>query len=87
MENQHRLITGYRELETDDIAVMNLLKDKEQEVLALVEGLNTAASYDKRWVALARTHIEFGFMAAVRAVARPMPGHPESQELSESPIG
>lgn len=64
---------------------MNLLKDKEQEVLALIEGLNKAASYDKRWIAIGRTHIEQGFMAAVRAVARPTPGHPET--LSEAPIG
>lgn len=85
MENQHKLITGYRDLSQDDIDVMNLLKDKEQEVLAIVEGLNKAVSYDKRWVAIGRTQIELGFMAAVRAVARPTPGHPET--LSESPIG
>jgi len=86
MENQHRKITGYRELDMEDIAVMNLLKSKEQEVLALLDGLNTASAYDKRWVAIARTHIEQGFMAAVRSVARPMPGHPEPK-LSQASVG
>lgn len=86
MENQHRLITGYRELETDEIAVMNILKSKEQEVLAMLDGLNTAGAYDKRWIAISRTHIEQGFMAANRAVARPTPGHPEPK-LSHASVG
>lgn len=86
MENQHRQITGYRELEADEIAVMNILKSKEQEVLAMLDGLNTAGAYDKRWVAIARTHIEQGFMAANRSVARPTPGHPEPK-LSHASVG
>lgn len=87
LENQHRKITGYRELDTDDIAVMNHIKEKEQEVLAMLDGLNTASSYDKRWVAIARTQMELGFMSAVRAVARPTPGHPAPDGLSEHSIG
>jgi len=86
MENQHRQIIGYRDLEADEIAVMNILKTKEQEVLAMLDGLNTAGAYDKRWVAIARTHIELGFMAANRAVARPTPGHPEPT-LSHASVG
>lgn len=87
VENQHRQITGYRELDADDIAVMNHIKDKEQEVLAMLDGLNTASSYDKEWVARSRAYMEIGFMAAVRAVARPTPGHPAPDPLSEAPIG
>jgi hypothetical protein len=86
VENQHRLITGYRELEQDEIAVMNILKSKEQEVLAMLDGLNTAGAYDKRWIAMARDHIELGFMAANRSVARPTPGHPEPK-LSHASVG
>ena len=86
MENQHRMITGYRELEQDEIAVINILKSKEQEVLALLDGLNTAGAYDKRWIAEGRIHIELGFMAAIRSVARPTPGHPEPK-LSHASVG
>lgn len=35
MENQHRKITGYRELTTEDIALMNAIKEKGAELLAL----------------------------------------------------
>ena len=86
MKDQHKLITGYRDLDADEIAVMNLLKSKEQEVLAMLDGLNTAGAYDKRWVAEARIHIEIGFMAANRSVARPTPGHPEPK-LSHASVG
>jgi hypothetical protein len=86
VENQHRLITGYRELEQDEIAVMNILKSKEQEVLAMLDGLNTAGAYDKRWIAIARDYMELGFMAANRSVARPTPGHPEPK-LSQASVG
>ncbi len=80
IENQHRKITGYRELDTDDIAVMNHIKDKEQEVLAMLDGLYAASAYDKRWVNIARTQLELGFMSAVRSVARPTPGHPHPDD-------
>jgi len=35
MENQHRKITGYRELNDEDIALMNAIKEKGAELLAL----------------------------------------------------
>lgn len=123
MENQHRLIKGYRDLSADDIALMNLIKQKAEELGALiarVEGrissqyhatmprysepgenataeeretheviggqlldtpeehaakeqekqrLNTAQP--GRWLSIARTDLQTGIMALVRAVAQP----------------
>ena len=35
MENQHRLIKGYRELDEEDVQLMNEIKEAEKEILAL----------------------------------------------------
>lgn len=39
MDNQHRKIKGYRELSEEDIALMNAIKSKGAELLALQETL------------------------------------------------
>ena len=74
MENQHRLIDGYRELTQEEIGRMNALKQKEREVLELMESCLPDA--DGRWMAIARTQMEQAFMTAGRAVARPE-GYPQ----------
>ena len=78
MENQHRLIKGYRELSAKEIDNMNLLKALEIEVLMLFQNIAQTQQVEGRWMAIARTHIEQGFMAAGRAVARPE-GYPEQE--------
>lgn len=37
MENQHRIIKGYRELSAEEIALMNEIKAKGEELRALLE--------------------------------------------------
>lgn len=76
MDNQHRLIKGYRELNQEEINNMNLLKNLEQEVLLTLNNIVRSQRVEGRWMSIARTHIEQGFMAAGRAVARP-DGYPE----------
>lgn len=71
MDNQHRMIAGYRELTEADIEIINELKAKAEEVGAMVEGMTRTGAFDQRWVAIGRTHIQEGFMALVRAVAQP----------------
>lgn len=82
MENQHRKITGYRELSQDEIDLMNEIKahghdladliTKVQENIAEANktfGIGDAEPY--RWAAIARTDFQTGLMALTRAVARP----------------
>jgi len=66
-------IIGYVEQTPKQIEAINLLKEAEIECVALINVyLNTnEIDIDKRWMAIAKTHIQQGFMAAVRAVARP----------------
>jgi len=41
VENQHRKITGYRELNEDEVSFMNAIKAKGAELLALQEKLSS----------------------------------------------
>lgn len=69
MENQHRQIVGYRELEQSEIDRMNAVKELERVTL---ESLAEFAPYsDPRWLEHARQTLEAGFMFAGRAMVRP----------------
>jgi hypothetical protein len=73
MENQHRMIKGYRELSATEIARMNEIKALGAKLGELVEALEVegSASADPRWVAIAKTQLQQGLMALTRAVAKP----------------
>ena len=99
MDNQHRKVSGYRELSQEEIDLMSRIKAKGAELLALQEearrylaeqsnqkhnailGAESLAELDElkrfeaaepfRWVSIAKTDIQTGVMALVRAVAQP----------------
>lgn len=79
MENQHQKIKGYRDLSQAEIDLMNEGKElasKVGEFCAKLDAMpapGAASDYgiDKRWVAIGKTHLQQGFMAAIRAIARP----------------
>lgn len=70
MENQHRMIKGYRELNEAEIAAMNVIKEEGLKLEALVN-LATASGGDPRWIAIAKTHLQQGLMALTRSIAKP----------------
>ena len=71
MENQHRHIKGYRELDAHEIHAMNKIKELAEDVGALVRELEMVPGTDKRWVGIGKTHLQEGFSALVRSVAKP----------------
>lgn len=72
MENQHRQIMGYRELSQTEIDAMNDVKALGVKVGEMVELLGGRPDvFDPRWVAVAKTDLQKGFMAAVRAITQP----------------
>lgn len=72
MENQHRQIKGYRELNEAEIALMNEIKTKGAELGDLVQKLSAPdAGTDARWVKIGATHLQQGLMALTRSVAQP----------------
>ena len=71
MKDQHTMIKGYRDLSQAEIDLMNKVKQKAEEVGILLEEMQANKDLDQRWVAIAKTDLQKGFMAAVRAVAQP----------------
>lgn len=71
MENQHRQISGYRDLSAEEIAAMNAVKAKGEELRQMLDGMAQLPGIDGRALAIARTELQTGLMWAVRAVARP----------------
>jgi len=77
MKDQHEKIKGYRDLNQDEIDMMNKIKQKGIELGALIEGLAAfnaqtgGHAIDMRWVAIGKTDLQTGLMALVRSVAQP----------------
>ncbi len=70
-DNQHRQIKGYRDFGELTIANINSIKEKADEVGQMLEAFGELGDTDKRWLAIAKTDLQKGFMAWVRAVAQP----------------
>jgi hypothetical protein len=64
-------IKGYRELSNDEIVLINRLKSLAEVVGETVDEIHNMEDSDKRWAAIARTDLQTGFMALIRAVAKP----------------
>lgn len=82
MDNQHRQITGYRELSQGEIDLMNEIKSKGEALDALITKLRehqgrvtaeygTPDAEPHRWISIGKTHLQQGLMALTRAVAKP----------------
>jgi hypothetical protein len=71
MENQHRKIVGYRELDEAEIAAMNLVKTAGKHIGEIVESIARDGRYDQRWVSIGKTHLQQGLMTLTRAIAKP----------------
>ena len=71
MDNQHRQIKGYRELNAEEIALMNEIKSKGAELGELVSRMRAVPDLDQRWISIGATDLQTGLMALTRGVARP----------------
>lgn len=99
MDNQHKLIKGYRDLSPAEIDLMNEVKahaektrdlltrigsfaaereaaEASERELAIKEGREVDAppsvvTSPLRWLSIGQTDLQQGFMAVVRAIARP----------------
>jgi hypothetical protein len=78
-EKKHKAlpVAGYSAQSDDKVDMVNHNKAMEERILRRLDYLNncvvtaTAPEFDRRWLAIARTHIEQGFMAMNRAVFQP----------------
>lgn len=71
MDNQHKKITGYRDLSQEEIDLMNEAKELAKNCGQLIAKLESLDSTDKRSIALGKTNLQQGFMWAIRGIAQP----------------
>lgn len=71
MENQHRKITGYRELSQSEIDLMNEVKEQGKVLDVLITQMTHDDEVDRRWLAIGTTNLQLGLMALTRAIAKP----------------
>lgn len=64
-------VSGYRPQSADKVNYVNLNKEFEEFLLRRMETLGAEGITDPRWVAIAKTHFEQGFMALNRAIFQP----------------
>lgn len=62
-------VHGYREQTDGNVSAVNENKITEEKLLRLIESLADVG--DPRWLAIAKTHLEQGFMALNRAIFKP----------------
>lgn len=71
MDNQHQKIKGYRDLSELEIGAMNDCKLIAVEVGILCDKIGGMSGIDQRWLAIAKTDLQKGFMALIRSIAKP----------------
>lgn len=64
-------ITGYRQLNETEAAMMNEIKARGVELGDLVAKLRATEGLDQRWLSIGATDLQTGLMALTRAVAQP----------------
>lgn len=64
-------VAGYTPLAPGQIDLANRNKNVEELVLRLVDDLQKREGLDQRWIAIAKTHFQEGFMALNRGVFQP----------------
>ena len=74
MDNQHKMIKGYRELNAQEIALINDIKKLGMELKMMSNRLKNTTdnvSIDPRWQQLGEDELQKGLMSWVRSVAQP----------------
>lgn len=64
-------VSGYRAQPSRNVELVNDNKAIEERVLRMLDSLAEDPDTDKRWLAIAKTQIEQGFMAMNRAIFKP----------------
>lgn len=77
MDNQHKKITGYRDLTQEEIDFMNESKALAVQVGGFIHRLEKAnvekgaVVADVGWLMTAKTDLQKGFMSLTRSIAKP----------------
>lgn len=64
-------VSGYADQSGDNVSKVNLNKELEEIVLQRLDELFHEGKHDIRWLSIAKTEIQNGFMAMNRAIFQP----------------
>ena len=64
-------IQRYRVLTEQEVDLVNFIKDAGNGLQELTNALSMYEGVDKRWHAIAVTHLQQGIMALVRSITKP----------------
>lgn len=64
-------VSGYKPQTEEAVALVNDNKESEERILRVIDELSGRDDIDKRWLSIARTNIEQGFMALNRSIFQP----------------
>ena len=64
-------VAGYTAQPATHIELVNVNKVAEEYLLRVIDELTTKLEIDPRWLAIARTNFEIGFMSLNRSIFRP----------------
>jgi len=64
-------VKGYKAQPASAVATVNLHKEMEEQLLRIIDAYKKNPAVEKRWLNIARTDLEKGFMALNRAIFQP----------------
>lgn len=64
-------IKGDRKLSVNEVQIINQIKENAIQIGQFCDNLDDYEGIDKRWLAIARTMLQQGFMAMARSIAKP----------------
>ena len=65
------MIKGYRELTENEVKAINDIKGLGEVLGSVISQMESDEIIDKRWLAIAKTDLQKGFMALTRSIAKP----------------
>ena len=70
-EHQGLPVAGYQPQTIAAVDLVNTNKVIEERVMRIIDALQAAGEADPRWLAIAKTDLEKGFMALNRSIFKP----------------
>lgn len=83
MDHKGLPVKGYTDQPGWKVRVVNEHKVSEEILLRMMDAYGESGEVDPRWLAIARTHLEQGFMALNRAVFQPQRVNIDEEKTSE----
>jgi len=62
---------GYRDLTDAELEVINNIKKIGNTIGELFDAMKEGDAFDQRWLAIAKTDLQRGFMAWIRSITKP----------------